>query len=576
MPSRAEGLSVPRGGDTLMVPVGPDAEVKSILDVDVGKLGELGVKHLCVDADGTMIGRGERDLSTEVVEHVTGMRNDGPIESLHVVTETVRRIGRLTQPLQPDGVVRPFFYRGRLITKTNPLFWRRVLDELDVDPETVGMVGDEYLRDIEIPNRLGMRTVLVTPRGPDYPHIRWRRRQDNRELARAKSVTRPSNNEGERATDREVLTEKQFELQTPREFRDDFVSSARGARRLGLEFMQFEVCPDTMPIFESLVQAKERGADDVRFHYDPVALWHIRAGKSRAWTYRDRIIFHRGDKTAVRDTLAEREQLLVDLEAHGITDPSNRKLGQDSRRSHNHVKLAIASSGEVGSDDSAWFGTMNLREEDFAVSNFMMKVTEPRSVAWLREVFDQTESGQPAHDQVFVVDRDETGNERTTFLLDAGNKGESVIRDKALDMADSLQEGDRFIFVSQWPPVKGYGSLIETLNAKASAGSDGAYLINPADRLHLSPALSQMFQKRVERMQRSNPNIHFTNLARQTHVKTLLIVRKDGRREALFGSSNMTDWTVDQWHNRELSMWTSDPEIVGQVAQFLQDIQTEA
>ena len=64
------------------------------------------------------------------------------------------------------------------------------------------------------------------------------------------------------------------------------------------------------------------------------------------------------------------------------------------------------------------------------------------------------------------------------------------------------------------------------------------------------------------------------NLARMTHAKAFLIKRVNGEREVLFGSHNLSSWTV---HNgtRELAMWTKDPVIVSQVDEFLNAVQSE-
>jgi hypothetical protein len=331
--------------------------------------------------------------------------------------------------------------------------------------------------------------------------------------------------------------------------------------------MQFEVCGDTRPIYDALADAKLRGVPDVRFHYDRVALRHLRVGEDQAYVALGRTMLHRGDKTVLRQANAERQLLVDQLETQGITDPSNRKTGQNSRMSHNHAKLAIV-------DNSAWFGTMNFRAMDFEISNFMIKVTDPEWVDTLKQVFDQTEATQPQADKVFMK-YDGAGQEETALLLDAGTKDQSVIYEKALQMADSLQRGDEFVLISQWPPVKVmYGALAEKLSAKTRSGAGGTYLMSPSDKLHPSRRASRMLQGQVEKMEQLDPNMHAVNLARMTHAKAFLIRRANGEREVLFGSHNLSSWTV---HNgtRELAMWTKDLRIVDQVAGFLESVQGE-
>jgi phosphatidylserine/phosphatidylglycerophosphate/cardiolipin synthase-like enzyme len=366
----------------------------------------------------------------------------------------------------------------------------------------------------------------------------------------------------------ERLGEKPFTLQSPQEFRDDFVASASLAtEQVGLETMQFEVCEDTQPIYDTITQAKERGVEDVRFHYDRVALRHLRVGEDQAFVFLGRTVLHRGDKAALKQANTERVQLVNSLESQQITDPSNRKRGQNNHMSHNHVKLAIV-------DDTAWFGTMNFRAMDFDISNFMVKVTDPHWVDKLKEVFEQTEATDPQEDKVFTK-YDEADREETVLLLDAGAKDKSVIYEKALQMADSLREGDEFVMISQWPPIKTvYGAFAEKLSEKTKAGARGTYLMSPEDRLHPSRRASRMLQTQVKKMEQLDPNMKAVNLARMTHAKAFMIKRANGEQEVLFGSHNLTSWTV---HNgtRELAMWSKDPMIVGQIASFLESVQSE-
>ncbi|HUC21051.1 MAG TPA: hypothetical protein VMR98_06210 [Candidatus Polarisedimenticolaceae bacterium] len=366
----------------------------------------------------------------------------------------------------------------------------------------------------------------------------------------------------------EAFTKGAFTLQSPQEFRDDFSAAmGRATEQVGLETMQFELCDDTQPIFDGLTSAKQRGVADVRFHYDRVALRHIRAGEDEALVFKGRTVFHKGDKAALRKANTGRELLVGEMEADQIADPAFKKRGSDKRLSHNHVKLAIA-------DGAAWFGTMNLRALDFEMSNFMVKVSDPESVAVLKEVFDQTEAPTLGDDKVFVMNNGES-DEEVMFLVDSGVKGQSVIYDKALDMAASLREGDKFVMISQWPPVKAvYGGFSKKLQAKLQEGVRGTFLLSPAQDLHPSGRASRALQEQVDNMQARNPTMTAENLARKTHAKAFLIERVNGEREVLFGSHNLTSWTVRNG-TRELAMWTKDPEVVAQISEFLDDVREE-
>jgi hypothetical protein len=364
----------------------------------------------------------------------------------------------------------------------------------------------------------------------------------------------------------EKLPESGFNLQTPQEFRDNFVDAVSKAKeQVGLETMQFEAGEETAPIFAAIQAAERRGVNDVRFHYDRVALKHVRAGDDEAFVVAGRTVMHRGDKPALKQAHSSREQLLSELEASGISSPSLRKRGTHKRLSHNHAKLAIA-------DDVAWFGTMNFRESDFRMSNFMLRVDDPYWVGVLKEIFNQTEATEPGSDKVFQDNEDSD----TALLLDAGVKNESIIYDKAVEMANSLQQGDEFIMISQWTPIKvAFGALAEILQEKLKQGVAGTFLLSPEQDLHPSRRVAHYLQRKMERIQQQNPSMTVENLPRQTHAKAFLVKRANGSQEVLFGSHNFTSWTVRNG-TRELAMWSRDPAIIEQLVDFLGDVRRES
>lgn len=358
---------------------------------------------------------------------------------------------------------------------------------------------------------------------------------------------------------RENPSKSLFRLQTPRQFRDDFVVSAKKAeRKVGLETMQFEVCQETLPIFESLLSTT---ASDVRFHSDRVAGRHIVVGDSKATVIKGVAFPYKGgNRRALQRASNEREDLLSKLKKRGIGF-EGKKPGHFQ---HNHVKLAIA-------DGTAWFGTMNLRELDFNISNFMMKVEDQHWVDILKEIFDQTEQTGIVEDQIF---RKEVGGD-TELLLDAGQRKQSVIFQRAHEMVRSMKEGDEFVYVGQWPPVRVVmGSLLDEIHDKAEQGVKGTFLMSPEDELHPIGRVSRFLQRKVEEQYATNPNISTKNLPIGTHAKIFMIKRADGSKEVLFGSHNLTSWTVRNG-TRELSMWTKDPSIVEQISGFIDTIKLD-
>lgn len=363
----------------------------------------------------------------------------------------------------------------------------------------------------------------------------------------------------------EVLQDAHFTVQSPGQFRDNFSYLANltvPGQQILLEVMQFEDTQDTRPIFNAMSQAQIRGVN-TRFHYDRVALRHIRdEDGGQAYSYLGFNAIRFGDKEALNDASGNRRRLIKNLEDLGITDLAYKKRGEYPRGTHNHMKIAVAG-------DTAWFGTMNLRGVDFEMSNFMVKTDDPDTVEFLKDLFYKSETLAVADDQEHVI----SGNSK--IIVDGGSKGESPIFNKAVEMAQSLEEGDEFVMIGQWPPVRMmYGELAEVWFEKMQEGVPGEFLLSPEEMLHPHKPLSRKLHNWVQKTEDSVPGMTATNLARPTHAKAFLIKRANGDHEVLFGSHNLTRWTVRNG-TKELAMWSKDPDVVQQIEDFLDAVKAE-
>ncbi|HEY5441991.1 MAG TPA: hypothetical protein VIJ68_00460 [Candidatus Saccharimonadales bacterium] len=288
---------------------------------------------------------------------------------------------------------------------------------------------------------------------------------------------------------REALEAPSFQLQSLAEFTDEFVAAVQAAGpddQVGIENMLWEVTDETAPIFDSLQDAKARGVKDVRLHMGRIGENQIRTYENgeiaaEAVIFLGRIAAKGEDKAALEEAAALRKETFRLMDLAGITDPSHRERGHYPILSHNHVKTAF-----VG--DVAWIMTNNFRGLDYQISNFALKVTDPKAVEFIKEKFHRTEVPEIDKNDTLVLERDQTGDENTTLLFDGGARGSSVSMERALELADSLEPGDEFTFVSQWPPAKSvFGAMDVALRKKMAAGVKGTYLVNPADKLILVP-----------------------------------------------------------------------------------------
>ncbi|MBF2096788.1 MAG: YqeG family HAD IIIA-type phosphatase [Gloeomargaritaceae cyanobacterium C42_A2020_066] len=119
-------------------------------------LREKGLKGLVLDVDDTLVPFHHRRIAPECHHWVQEIRRLGPVwlVSNNLQFERVRQIALALDLPHVAGAGKPS--RRKL---------RQVLNQMDLPPQRVGMIGDRLLTDILVGNRLGMYTILVEPLG---------------------------------------------------------------------------------------------------------------------------------------------------------------------------------------------------------------------------------------------------------------------------------------------------------------------------------------------------------------------------------------------------------------------------
>ncbi|AGY58556.1 YqeG family HAD IIIA-type phosphatase [Gloeobacter kilaueensis] len=115
------------------------------------------VAGLILDLDDTLLALGEQIVNTKVMDWVARARLEF---NLWIVSNNPNRpfIESIALSLSL-----PYVNRA---AKPSRRALRRVLEEMQLLPEQVAIVGDRLLTDVLAGNRLGLVTVLVEPPGP--------------------------------------------------------------------------------------------------------------------------------------------------------------------------------------------------------------------------------------------------------------------------------------------------------------------------------------------------------------------------------------------------------------------------
>lgn len=145
----------------------PDFSARSVTDIDFKQLKKLGVKHVMFDLDLTLRRAYSRHLETEIIDYLVNLRKTSGFKSINLVTNNIRKLKRYAEPLGVR-IFQPYREGWRIRRKPQRKFFERVLKELGAKPADCVMIGDKLFADVVGGNRMGMYTVLVTPRGMDY------------------------------------------------------------------------------------------------------------------------------------------------------------------------------------------------------------------------------------------------------------------------------------------------------------------------------------------------------------------------------------------------------------------------
>lgn len=133
----------------------PDEIVSSVTDIDPEALKKQGIQAVLLDLDNTLVPWQRLDMPDAVRRWVEAMK--GAALRLCLVSNTRRRhrLEVLAKELGIAYVPKAF--------KPRRYGLRQALEQLKATPQQAVMIGDQIFTDVWGGNRMGMRTILVTP-----------------------------------------------------------------------------------------------------------------------------------------------------------------------------------------------------------------------------------------------------------------------------------------------------------------------------------------------------------------------------------------------------------------------------
>lgn len=150
----------------------PNAYLKSVQDITMQFLMKNKIKALILDVDNTLIDY-YRNLSDDVVKWARELKGHGL--RLYILSNTNKKdkVETVAKKLEI-----PYKMFARKPSKKGFI---KIQKELKLEPEKIGVVGDQIFTDVIGGNRCKMFTILVDPvTSKDYWYTAWKRPIENK------------------------------------------------------------------------------------------------------------------------------------------------------------------------------------------------------------------------------------------------------------------------------------------------------------------------------------------------------------------------------------------------------------
>ncbi len=132
----------------------PDQHLNNIFEIDTAYLKALGIKGIITDMDNTLVAWSDRTVYPRLAEWFANLKREG--FKLFIVSNNSEDRG---SKLASEVDIPAIWYA----VKPSRRAFRKAIEQMQLSPEEVAVVGDQIFTDVLGGNRLGLHTILVTP-----------------------------------------------------------------------------------------------------------------------------------------------------------------------------------------------------------------------------------------------------------------------------------------------------------------------------------------------------------------------------------------------------------------------------
>lgn len=150
----------------------PKAYLNKVQDITIQFLIENKIKALILDVDNTLIDY-YKNLSDDVIDWAHSLQGQGIKMYILSNTNKKEKVEKVANSLEI-----PYKLFARKPSKRG---FMKIQKEIKIEPENIGVVGDQIFTDVIGGNRCNMFTILVEPVTPkDYWYTAWKRPIENK------------------------------------------------------------------------------------------------------------------------------------------------------------------------------------------------------------------------------------------------------------------------------------------------------------------------------------------------------------------------------------------------------------
>lgn len=133
----------------------PNMFVKSINDINPYLFKQLGIKYVFCDLDNTLVPHFTSIPTKSSIDFINKLHEYG-IKLIIVSNNSKKRVEKFCILFNPDD----FIYNAKkpFLSKI-----KRIIKKYNIDLNDAIMLGDQFITDVWVANRLGIKSVLVLP-----------------------------------------------------------------------------------------------------------------------------------------------------------------------------------------------------------------------------------------------------------------------------------------------------------------------------------------------------------------------------------------------------------------------------